>query len=512
MEEVGSTKQELLLEDNHRKLIGSRIVQSLPATTYNAAGLDTSDDSEADSFNSFDDSLDDDNAVAATATAATAACYEEEVPEIAVDDVGVPEAMTAESTCRTRNSDIGMTSPSCVGEKDLSQSPRRVESTPPMPRYPEGPVDSLLQLETLALPTELHASRGSHVPDVHTPPLHTPARLLTLPDLSDASSEISQPLSYPRQRDHVSVPDNASPSLATGIQLVIPSAPDFCVAEIGRQDSAVINDARVYDWNGDRSSMFTATTDGLEDEDDLGLDNDPIIAAANAEALANDAEGLYGQEFGFYACGGGASDDSSALGGIFNLRDPSLHGKSHSGNRAFEEPNLTPITERSEYSTRNSFVWPPYSTRQSAHSLSGTGLAQLAGAVDLTTQDDLSLATLQKLRNNTLGGSSGSLQSAPCLGVHAHAYSTSNLLVSTTVATHYPPDHNTLQPSPTRIIEGLGKYNRSCSNNNSGDDDNDDNDDDDDDDDDDNDDHDPPSPTITCPSNCVPEARGLLAT
>ncbi|MDT9071186.1 hypothetical protein, partial [Escherichia coli] len=37
------------------------------------------------------------------------------------------------------------------------------------------------------------------------------------------------------------------------------------------------------------------------DDTDSALYDDPIIAAANAEALENDDEGIYGEEFGFYA-------------------------------------------------------------------------------------------------------------------------------------------------------------------------------------------------------------------
>uniref|UniRef100_A0A8H7NLC5 Uncharacterized protein n=1 Tax=Bionectria ochroleuca TaxID=29856 RepID=A0A8H7NLC5_BIOOC len=37
-----------------------------------------------------------------------------------------------------------------------------------------------------------------------------------------------------------------------------------------------------------------------ENMDDFDLDDDAIIAEANASALANDSDGWYGQEFGFY--------------------------------------------------------------------------------------------------------------------------------------------------------------------------------------------------------------------
>jgi hypothetical protein len=96
-------------------------------------------------------------------------------------------------------------------------------------------------------------------------------------------------------------------------------------------------------------------TSGFDDYDyseyDSNLEDDPMIAAANAEALAFDDEGFYGQEFGFYASAVG--DSPNAWGGFFG---PSGVNRTVSGRNAVREPNLTPITERSEYSTRNSFI------------------------------------------------------------------------------------------------------------------------------------------------------------
>ncbi|KAF2264647.1 hypothetical protein CC78DRAFT_533010 [Lojkania enalia] len=141
---------------------------------------------------------------------------------------------------------------------------------------------------------------------------------------------------------------------------------------------------------------------------DSALEDDPMIAAANAEALANDYDGFYGQEFGFYAAAQGEA--SSAYGGFFG---PSGLGRSISGRNAVREPNLTPITERSEYSTRNSFISLNH-FRDSQQPLQSPGLAQLARISPYGWRDDdpdMSLDSLIKLRKGAFGGSSVSLSS-----------------------------------------------------------------------------------------------------
>lgn len=140
------------------------------------------------------------------------------------------------------------------------------------------------------------------------------------------------------------------------------------------------------------------------DFDDAGSD-DPIIAAANAEALENDDEDFYGQEFGFYARKTGSGE--YANGGFFG---PGIQ-RSFSGRNV--EPALTPITERSEWSNRNSAIslalhgypsasLPPQST---------PGLAQLADLMHLE-DDNMSLSTLMKLRRGAWGSSTTSLHSS----------------------------------------------------------------------------------------------------
>ncbi|KAL2839974.1 hypothetical protein BJY01DRAFT_218866 [Aspergillus pseudoustus] len=146
----------------------------------------------------------------------------------------------------------------------------------------------------------------------------------------------------------------------------------------------------------------------FNDNDDLY--DDPIIAAANAEALENDDEGVYGQEFGFYAQ---AYGDGSELthGGYFGPRGVEGISRSHSGRGKFQEPSLTPITERSEWSTRNSIISvAAHGVAHSNQSVPSPGLAQL---VDMGSLDDeLSLGALMKLRRDAWGGSNGSLRSS----------------------------------------------------------------------------------------------------
>lgn len=154
---------------------------------------------------------------------------------------------------------------------------------------------------------------------------------------------------------------------------------------------------------------------GIEDPDDVNFDDeladDSIIAAANAEALENDDEGFYGQEFGFFARASGSGEAEYVNGGYFGSRDFEGIVRSHSGR--VNEPSLTPITERSEWSNRNSAIslamhgfQPP-----SAGPLPSPGLAQLADMIHLE-EDDMSLSSLMKLRRGAWGGSNASLHSS----------------------------------------------------------------------------------------------------
>ncbi|KAF2478592.1 hypothetical protein BDY17DRAFT_305463 [Neohortaea acidophila] len=137
--------------------------------------------------------------------------------------------------------------------------------------------------------------------------------------------------------------------------------------------------------------------DGFDGESD-----DDIVAAANAEALANDDDGFYGQEFGFYANARPNSSEVQAInGGFFGADgDDGLQRQ-----KSLKEPNLTPITERSEFSTRNSFVghfspltpFTPGGARFSASHWEQN---------EVTTFDQL-----RRLKASAFGGSNASLHS-----------------------------------------------------------------------------------------------------
>jgi hypothetical protein len=165
-------------------------------------------------------------------------------------------------------------------------------------------------------------------------------------------------------------------------------------------------DADSFPQDDDVFGMSSGFVDDYDYSDyETNLEDDPMIAAANAEALAFDDEGFYGQEFGFYASAVG--DSPNAWGGFFG---PSGLGRTVSGRNAVREPNLTPITERSEYSTRNSFISLNH-FRDGQQPLSSPGLAQLArmSPYGWPEEENMSLDTLMKLRKGAFGGSAASL-------------------------------------------------------------------------------------------------------
>lgn len=161
-----------------------------------------------------------------------------------------------------------------------------------------------------------------------------------------------------------------------------------------------------FPLDDDGFGMSSSFVDDYDYSDfDSALEDDPIIAAANAEALAYDDEGFYGSEFGFYASAVG--ETPSAWGGFFG---PSGLGRTVSGRNAVREPNLTPITERSEYSTRNSFI-SLHHFRDGQQPLQSPALAQLArmSPYGWPEEEDMSLDSLMKLRKGAFGSSAVSL-------------------------------------------------------------------------------------------------------
>lgn len=176
----------------------------------------------------------------------------------------------------------------------------------------------------------------------------------------------------------------------------------------GESQSGLVSDDSHLSQVVDMAAYEDSYDDQLFEDDDPYYD-DAIVAAANAEALENDDEGFYGQEFGFYAQAHGNSEMTN--GGYFGPRGVESISRSFSSRGKFQEPSLTPITERSEWSTRNSVIsLKAHGAAHSNPSLASPGLAQL---VDMSNLDDeLSLSALMKLRRGAWGGSNGSLRSS----------------------------------------------------------------------------------------------------
>lgn len=176
-------------------------------------------------------------------------------------------------------------------------------------------------------------------------------------------------------------------------------------------------------WEGSvpaiRRTEFGDDEDEYEDVD--GLDDDAIIAEANASALAYDSDGWYGQEFGFYSAPAGphqalhapkSSSFEYANGGFFGPNGMSTIDHSANGRMLSREPNLTPITERSEYSNRNSLMSlgiPPFSS--STPAVQSPCLSHLA-AVGERGDEQMTLSALLRLRSRAWGGSQISLTSS----------------------------------------------------------------------------------------------------
>lgn len=180
------------------------------------------------------------------------------------------------------------------------------------------------------------------------------------------------------------------------------------------QPGLVSDESRVSQ-SADPIGFEDVLDDGLYDDFDDSYFDDAIVAAANAEALENDDDEFYGQEFGFYAHAEGSDSSELTNGGYFGPRRVEGITRNHSSSRKFQEPSLTPITERSEWSTRNSMISLKAhgATHGATHpnsALASPGLAQLVDMGNL--DDEMSLSALMKLRRGAWGGSNGSLRSS----------------------------------------------------------------------------------------------------
>jgi hypothetical protein len=212
------------------------------------------------------------------------------------------------------------------------------------------------------------------------------------------------------------VPDESRTSKATTISPILgmtQESPIISADAISKdtQKAVVFTLPNDYNdgYNSDYDNNFMTLNSDFSDYEST-FEEDPFIAAANADALANDLDGEYGTEFGFYARPASDSDTDEAVftnGGYFG---PKAWGEIKR-QRSTREPNLTPITERSEYSTRNSFVsLHAAASQQDMRTTQSSGLAQLA-RMSPAWDTDMNIDALMKLRRGAFGGSQNSLRS-----------------------------------------------------------------------------------------------------
>lgn len=211
------------------------------------------------------------------------------------------------------------------------------------------------------------------------------------------------------------VTDESRTSKATTMSPTIETSRESPLITAEGQAAESVKEGVVFtlptDYSNDYNDFMAYNSDFSDY--DSNFEEDPFIAAANADALANDFDGEYGSEFGFYARPSDESDSAEegafANGGYFGPKEWSEIKRK----KSTREPNLTPITERSEYSTRNSFI--------SIHALGGPqdirattqspGLAQLARMSPGGWDAEMSLDALLKLKRSAFGGSQTSLRS-----------------------------------------------------------------------------------------------------
>ncbi|KAG2165842.1 hypothetical protein JADG_005581 [Aureobasidium aubasidani] len=180
-------------------------------------------------------------------------------------------------------------------------------------------------------------------------------------------------------------------------------------------DEQVENNDSPFDFGFSDGATIEDTFSSPEfPNDDFAFDDSDLISAANSEALANDDEGFYSQEFGFYARArpGGDPDTVEAInGGYFGAPGIEIVRQ-----KSVKEPNLTPITERSEFSTRNSYIGP-FSPLAAALPSPGFPPSHMAAARmsplawQHLQEDEMTLADLRRLKQGAFGSSSNSVNS-----------------------------------------------------------------------------------------------------
>lgn len=144
-------------------------------------------------------------------------------------------------------------------------------------------------------------------------------------------------------------------------------------------------------------SYFTSSQDhgtiydDFDDSDNLEdyIQDSDIIAQANAEALINDMDGFYGNEFDFYAVPHKSGEVVVCEnGGYFGPKKSDGLQWSQTGRFGLHEPNLTPITEYSEYSNGNSFISSAIHSPNSMRDINSPGLGQVNDLVSKEENED----------------------------------------------------------------------------------------------------------------------------
>lgn len=242
---------------------------------------------------------------------------------------------------------------------------------------------------------------------------------------AEASTEEGRNLISPIGRKTSMVGPQRSRDSTAAYQAALAAAAHKAAAsgKFQRCSSPVLQDIEEQNVDEDEPNAGNDDYDfSYENMDDFELDDDAIIAEINASALANDSDGWYGQEFGFYAAPAsqnhhasyssspsGSSEFYYSNGGFFGPKGELA--RSASGRLVSREPNLTPITERSEYSNRNSIMGmglPPMIS--GTPTLQSPGLAQLAMMAE--HDDEMTLSSLLRLRSKAWGGSQASVSSS----------------------------------------------------------------------------------------------------
>jgi len=202
------------------------------------------------------------------------------------------------------------------------------------------------------------------------------------------------------------------------------------------------------DW-GSQSGYYSIDDDDYEPEDA----DDSMVAEANAEALAYDTE-FYGHEFGFYPMSSApgllptGDDEENAFAGGYFGRPLELASRP-----IVRRPSLTPISERSEGSYRNSLVFPISSSRPlSATVPAGEDLGSLIS--NNSSGAEITLEQLMRLRRNAWGGSNGSLRSSRGSGAHSPVPANSSLLAQGAISP--PPEMPPPPPPPPGLAGGGG--------------------------------------------------------